>query len=293
MLCGGPPFLQLHSCPSIPSHKASPHRLHIFIFGAIGLFIFCVCSVTVYCFIKRRTTSTFVHHEYLFFNEEHERISYAELHKATGSFSPANLIGSGSSGKVYFGNLTFGENLATIAIKVLDLGQQGASRSFLAECNALRRIRHRKLVKVITVCSGFDHNGNEFKALVLEYICNGSLDDWLHPNKMTNSKIRRNLSLMQRLNIALDVAEALEYLHDHIDPRIVHCDIKPSNILLDDDLVGHVTDFGLAKIMSSEAGRKNHPETEGSSFAVKGTIGYVPPRSVIKLLLTHTNMLLF
>jgi len=109
---------------------------------------------------------------------------------------------------------------------------------------------------------------------------------------MTNSKIRRNLSLMQRLNIALDVAEALEYLHDHIDPRIVHCDIKPSNILLDDDLVGHVTDFGLAKILSSEAGI-NNPETEGSSFAVKGTIGYVPPRSVIKLLLTHTNMLLF
>jgi hypothetical protein len=111
--------------------------LHIFIFGAIGLFIFCVCSVTAYCFIKRRTTSTFVHREFLFFNEEHERISYAELHKATGSFSPANLIGSGSSGKVYIGNLTFGENLATVAIKVLDLGQQGASRSFLAECNAL------------------------------------------------------------------------------------------------------------------------------------------------------------
>jgi Leucine-rich repeat (LRR) protein len=106
MLCGGPPFLQLPSCPSIPSHKASAHRLHIFIFGAIGLFIFCVCSVTAYCFIKRRTTSTFVHREFLFFNEEHERISYAELHKATGSFSPANLIGSGSSGKVYFGNLT-------------------------------------------------------------------------------------------------------------------------------------------------------------------------------------------
>jgi serine/threonine protein kinase len=122
-----------------------------------------------------------------------------------------------------------------------------------------------------------DRNGDEFKALVLEYICNGSLDEWLHPDKMTNSMTRRSLSLMKRLDIALDVAEALEYLHGHIDPSIVHCDIKPSNILLDDDLVGHVTDFGLAKIMSSEAGKKNNPETEGSSFAVKGTIGYVPP----------------
>ena len=99
---------------------------------------------------------------------------------------------------------------------------------------------------------------------------------------------------MKRLNIALDVAEALEYLHDHIDPRIVHCDIKPSNILLDDDLVGHVTDFGLAKILSSEAGI-NNPETEGSSFAVKGTIGYVTPgqQVSIELLLTYMNMLLF
>jgi len=277
MLCGGPPFLQLPSCPSIHSHKASLHPLHIVIFGATGIFIFCVCSVIAYCFIKRRTAPTFFGPECLFFSEEHERISYAELHAATGSFSPANLIGSGSSGKVYIGNLTFGENLATVAIKVLDLGQQGASRSFLAECNALRRIRHRKLVKVITVCSGLDHNGDEFKALVLEYICNGGLDLWLHPDKMTNSMTKRSLSLMKRLDIAIDVAEALEYLHDHIHPSIVHCDIKPSNILLDDDLVGHVTDFGLAKIMSSGAGNKSHPGTGGSSFAVKGTIGYVPP----------------
>lgn len=277
MLCGGPPFSQLPSCPSIRSHKASVHRLHIFIFGAVGIFIFCVCSATAYCIIKRRITPTFVGRENLFFIEEYERISYAELLAATGSFSPANFIGSGSSGKVYIGKLTFGKKLATVAIKVLDLGQQGASRSFLAECNALKRIRHRKLVKVITVCSGLDRNGDEFKALVLEYICNGSLDEWLHPDKMTNSITRKCLSLMKRLHIALDVAEALGYLHDRIDPRIVHCDIKPSNILLDDDLVGHVTDFGLAKIMSSEAGNKNHPGTEGSSFAVKGTIGYVPP----------------
>nr|CAB3491957.1 unnamed protein product [Digitaria exilis] len=122
-----------------------------------------------------------------------------------------------------------------------------------------------------------DPNGDEFKALVLEYICNGNLDEWLHPNTMTDGMISRRLSLMRRLHIALDVAEALDYLHYHIDPPIVHCDIKPSNILLDDNFAAHVTDFGLAKIMQSEACKKNHPEIEGSSFAVNGTIGYVPP----------------
>ncbi|CAO2176392.1 unnamed protein product [Urochloa humidicola] len=277
MLCGGPPFLQLPSCHSIRSHKASQHQLHIIIFCAIGALIFCLCSVTTYCFINRRIAPTFVGPEYIFRNEQHERISYAQLHAATESFSAANLIGSASSGNVYIGTLIFDTKLTTVAIKVLDLGQQGANRSFLAECNARRRIRHRKLVKVITVCSGVDHNGDEFKALVLEYIGNGSLDKWLHPDKMTNSIISRKLSLMRRLHIAIDVAEALEYLHHHIDPPIVHCDIKPSNILLDDDLVAHVTDFGLAKIMKSEACKKDHSEIGSSSFAVNGTIGYVPP----------------
>uniref|UniRef100_A0A452ZGA9 Protein kinase domain-containing protein n=1 Tax=Aegilops tauschii subsp. strangulata TaxID=200361 RepID=A0A452ZGA9_AEGTS len=81
----------------------------------------------------------------------------------------------------------------------------------------------------------------QFKALVLEFIPNGSLDKWLHPS--TEGEFQTP-SLMQRLNIALDVAEALEYLHHHIDPPIVHCDVKPSNILLDDNMVAHLGDFG-------------------------------------------------
>ncbi|WVZ50911.1 hypothetical protein U9M48_002117 [Paspalum notatum var. saurae] len=102
---------------------------------------------------------------------------------------------------------------------------------------------------------------------------------------------RKRLSLIKRLHIALDVAEAFEYLHQNIDPPIVHCDIKPRNILLDDDynLVAHVRDFGLAKITQSEAFKKSHPEPESSSLAIKGTIGYVPP--VVSSLLLNTNCL--
>ena len=136
-----------------------------------------------------------------------------------------------------------------VAIKVLKLQQQRASKSFIAESRALRSIQHRNIVKIFTVCSSIDFSGNDFKALVLEYMPNGSLDGWLHPsaNELHPLKI---LNLIQRLNLAIDIACALEYLHNHCRPPIVHCDLKPSNILLDDDMVAHVSDFGLATIIS-------------------------------------------
>ncbi|XP_006659244.1 probable LRR receptor-like serine/threonine-protein kinase At3g47570 [Oryza brachyantha] len=271
MLCGGPPYLQFPSCSSKDSDQVSVHRLHVLIFCIVGTLIFTLCCITVYWFTTRRMKLSVTDNVNLFLNEMNERISYAELQAATQSFSPANLIGSGSFGNVYIGNLVIDQNIVPVAIKVLNLDQQGASRSFLMECDALRRIRHRKLVKVITVCSGLDQHGDEFKALVLEFICNGSLDEWLHANTTTLTTSNGRLSYMKRLHIALDVAEALEYLHHHIAPPIVHCDIKPSNILLDDDMVAHVTDFGLAKITNAE------PCTESSSFVIKGTIGYVAP----------------
>uniref|UniRef100_A0ACD5Y6T8 Uncharacterized protein n=1 Tax=Avena sativa TaxID=4498 RepID=A0ACD5Y6T8_AVESA len=276
MLCGGPPFLQLCSCPSIGSHQASQHRRRVILFCMLGTLIF-MCSITACYLVRTRTKPNNVDQEVGFHNDKYERISYAEIDAATESFSPANLIGSGSFGNVYTGTLNLDESLCTVAIKVLNLGKRGATRSFLRECEALRKIRHRNLVKVITVCSSLDRNGDEFKALVLEFICNGNLEEWLHPNTTTNRMTFRRVSLMERLCIALDVAEALEYLHHQIGPSIVHCDIKPCNILLDDDIVAHVTDFGLAKIMHTEECKRSAGGTENSSLMIKGTIGYVAP----------------
>jgi Leucine-rich repeat (LRR) protein len=277
MLCGGPPFLQLPSCPSIGSHQTSQYRRRVILFCMLGTLIFFIFSLTACYLMKTRIKSDSVYQEARFHNEKHERISYAEIDAATESFSAANLIGSGSSGNVYTGTLNIDDSLYIVAIKVLNLGIRGANRSFLRECEALRKIRHRNLVKVITVCSSFDHNGDEFKALILEFICNGNLEEWLHPNTTTNSMTFRSLSLMERLCIALDAAEALAYLHHQIEPSIVHCDIKPCNILLDDDIVAHVTDFGLAKIMHTEECKHSGGGTESSSLVIKGTIGYVAP----------------
>jgi len=101
------------------------------------------------------------------------KISYKTLYQATEGFSPSNLIGSGSFGSVYKGTLHQEEKV--VAIKVLNLQRKGASKSLMAECNALRNIRYRNLVKILTCCFSMDYNGNEFRALVFEYMTNQSL----------------------------------------------------------------------------------------------------------------------
>ncbi|XP_024028207.1 probable LRR receptor-like serine/threonine-protein kinase At3g47570 [Morus notabilis] len=179
------------------------------------------------------------------------------------------LIGIGSFSSVYKGILDQKEN--PIAVKVLNLQQKGADKSFIAECNALRSVRHRNLVKILTCCSSIDYNGNEFKALVFEYMSNGSLEKWFHPmNNDENHSTR--LNLLQRLNISMDVASAIHYLHDDCDQPIIHCDLKPSNVLLDNEMVAHVTDFGFARLISNTTSFLN---AQTSTTGMKGTIGYV------------------
>jgi serine/threonine protein kinase len=207
------------------------------------------------------------------------QVSFEELQKATNQFSPINLIGAGSFGSVYRGALSPGSQ--HVAIKVIDLHQHGAECSFLAECCVLRSIRHRNLVKVITSCSSADHQGNDFKALVYEFMPNRDLDKWLHHNLVTQDEAPRWwLTMSQRVNIVLDVAEALDYLHHHGQVPIVHCDLKPRNVLLDDDLVAHVGDFGLARFVRKTV--NNSTEESTTSAGIKGSVGYIPPGAVIK-----------
>ncbi|XP_059457764.1 probable LRR receptor-like serine/threonine-protein kinase At3g47570 [Corylus avellana] len=198
-------------------------------------------------------------------------VSYKELYQTTDGFSPTNLIGSGSFGSVYKGILA--QEKRMVAVKVLNLQQKGAFKSFMAECNALRNIRHRNLVKILTCCSSVDYNGNEFKALVYEFMANGNLDKWLHHDR-ENESPQRYLNLLQRLNIAIDVASSLHYLHDHCETPIIHCDLKPSNVLLDDDMIAKVSDFGLARILFAT---NDDSQNQTSTVGIKGTIGYAAP----------------
>jgi hypothetical protein len=276
-ICGGIPSLQLPPCTLEGSHvKKGARRVLIIcivagvtslllLLACCGIFLFSVRS-------RRRVPNAPPLHQYW-------QVSFEELQKATNQFSSSNLIGAGSFGSVYRGALSPGSQ--HVAIKVIDLRQHGAEHSFLAECCVLRSIRHRNLVKVITACSSVDHQGNDFKALVYEFMPNGDLDKWLHHNLVTQDEApRRGLTMSQRVNIALDVAEALDYLHHHGQVPIVHCDLKPRNVLLDDDLVAHVGDFGLARFVRKTL--NNSIEESTTSAGIKGSIGYIPPGAVIK-----------
>ncbi|KAE9613213.1 hypothetical protein Lal_00027541 [Lupinus albus] len=133
-------------------------------------------------------------------------------------------------------------------------------------------MRHRNLVKILTCCSSTDYKGQTFKALVFEYMANGSLERWLHP-EIENAQQSRTLNVAQRLSIITDVASAIHYLHYECEQPVVHCDLKPSNILLDDCLVAHVSDFGISRLLSSIGVSPKQTSTTG----IKGTIGYAPP----------------
>uniref|UniRef100_M4DCU7 non-specific serine/threonine protein kinase n=2 Tax=Brassica campestris TaxID=3711 RepID=M4DCU7_BRACM len=149
-------------------------------------------------------------------------------------------------------------------------------KSFVTECESLKDIRHRNLVKLLTACSSTDFQGNDFRALVYELMPNGSLDMWLHPEEVEEiRRPSRALTLFERLNIAVDVISVLEYLHVYCHEPIAHCDLKPSNVLLDKDLTGHVSDFGIARmLMKLDQGSLFNQQ---SSVGVRGTIGYAAP----------------
>ncbi|XP_022764257.1 probable LRR receptor-like serine/threonine-protein kinase At3g47570 [Durio zibethinus] len=270
-LCGGIPELHLSKCNLKKSIKRSKNSLKLklaVVFVILGVtLVFSFLLILWFRKKKEQPTATCAENSLL-------KLSYGSILKATDGFSSQTLVGSGSFGSVYKGILQ--ESGVVFAVKVLNLLNHRASRSFLAECEALKNIRHRNLVKVLTAISGLDYQGNGFKALVYEFMENGSLENWLHPSAVMNEQETiRNLNFSQRVNVAIDVAHALEYLHNNCETPIIHCDLKPSNILLDEEMVGHISDFGLAKILSAD--RLVHSSNQSSSLGLRGTIGYAPP----------------
>ncbi|PHT80800.1 hypothetical protein T459_13815 [Capsicum annuum] len=184
----------------------------------------------------------------------HQLISYHEIQRATNYFDGSNLLGVGSSGSVYKGTLSDG---TIVAVKVLDLENEEVCKRFDAESKVMRNVRHRNLVPVISTCFS-----DCIRAFVLQFMPNGSLENWLY-------KEESHLNLIQRISIMLDVAMAIEYLHHGHNSPIVHCDLKPANILLDEDMVAHVGDFGISKILAVSKSMA-HTET-------LGTLGYMAP----------------
>ncbi|KAK3430049.1 hypothetical protein EUGRSUZ_E01607, partial [Eucalyptus grandis] len=271
-LCGGMPILDLPNCSTSQGKRGSSTSRNVIIAvicGIVAALILLLLLMMFYWLRRKKNEASLETPSIRGF----QQVSYEDIVKATDGFNSSNLIGMGGFGSVYKGTLVDENKL--MAVKVFDLKQRRASKSFMAECEVLKSIRHRNLVKILTACSSVDFQGNEFKALVYEFMENGSLEEWLHLNLAPNGTPRHMLSFVQRLNIAFDIACAVDYLHHQCQIAVIHCDLKPSNILLDAKMNGHIGDFGLARIFPNGTG--DLPASQTSSIGLKGTIGYAPP----------------
>ncbi|XVE71788.1 hypothetical protein DITRI_Ditri10aG0180000 [Diplodiscus trichospermus] len=252
-LCGNQ-ISGIPPCSSSTTRKSRMRNLLKFILPAVVaviIFAALICTLRRHQQIKAQIPSS---EDTLLSGVEHRVILYQELRQATANFSVSNYLGEGSSGRVYKGILS---DQTIVAVNVLNLKHESALKSFDTECKVLSSVRHRNLVKVISVCSNA-----YLRALVLQYMPNGSLEKWLYSQDCC-------LNLLQRVNILFDVASAMEYLHHGQLEPIVHCDLKPSNILLDENLVAHVSDFGIEKILI-----KDNPEVQTKTL---GSLGYIAP----------------
>lgn len=259
-LCGAPRF-RVPPCPTSSNHRSKRKKLLLLVFPLLGAAVIIVFVILAFVWMRyRREGNVPVQADLLV---TRGRISYYDIVQATNDFSESNFIGSGSFGSVYKGILRDG---TTIAVKVFNLQVEGVFKSFETECEVFRNLRHRNLTKVISSCSNLD-----FKALVLEYMPNGSLEKWLYSHNYF-------LDILQRLSIMIDVAYALEYLHHGCSAPVIHCDLKPSNVLLDENMVAHVSDFGISKLLG-EGESDLHTKT-------LATFGYIAPGKSLILLVS-------
>ncbi|KAF8718344.1 hypothetical protein HU200_025323 [Digitaria exilis] len=181
----------------------------------------------------------------------------AELEVATGGFCPENVVGEGGYGTVYRGVLAGGE---VVAVKDLFDHKGQAEKEFKVEVEAIGKVRHKHLVGLIGYCA----EGPK-RMLLYEFVENGNLEQWLHGDVGPVSPLTWEI----RMKIAVGTAKGIAYLHEGLEPKVVHRDIKSSNILLDKRWNPKVSDFGMAKVLGP-----------GSSYVttrVMGTFGYVAP----------------
>ncbi|CAN6710198.1 unnamed protein product [Malus baccata var. baccata] len=181
-----------------------------------------------------------------------------EIKRATNSFSKDRLLGAGGYGEVYQGTLADG---TVVAVKIAKIGNTKGIDQVLNEVRILCQVNHKSLVHLLGCCVELEQ-----PILVYEYIENGTLLEHLQARKPGGWK---HLSWMQRLQIALDTAEGLAYLHFSAVPPIYHRDVKSSNILLDEKLNAKVSDFGLSRLA--------HTDLSHISTCAQGTLGYLDP----------------
>ncbi|KAK7308063.1 hypothetical protein VNO77_41654 [Canavalia gladiata] len=181
--------------------------------------------------------------------------TFQELHEATDGFG--RILGQGSSGKVYRGVLTIDDAQIGIAVKKLEKKIEKSESEFMTELKIIGRTHHRNLVRLLGFCIENSH-----RLLVYELMPNGALSTFLFGEG-------ERPQWGQRVEMALGIARGLLYLHEECETQIIHCDIKPQNVLLDANHTAKIADFGLSKLLKKDQSR--------TSTNLRGTIGYIAP----------------
>ncbi|XXG68656.1 hypothetical protein AAC387_Pa06g1694 [Persea americana] len=254
--------------PSVRPPATSTKNKKIGLIVGISVSIGVVGVLSIFVFIWRKRSkmrSNDEDEDFLGMDSRTNTFSYGELKTATEGFSPANKLGQGGFGPVYKGTIPDGR---IVAVKQLSAASQHGKNQFVAEIAIISAVQHRNLVKLYGCCIEGDQ-----RLLVYEYLENKSLDHALFGNNILH------LNWATRFDICLGTARGLAYLHEESRPRIVHRDVKASNILLDADLNPKISDFGLAKLYDDKV---THISTR-----VAGTIGYLAPEYAMRGHLTE------
>ncbi|KAH7521398.1 hypothetical protein FEM48_Zijuj07G0028800 [Ziziphus jujuba var. spinosa] len=191
-----------------------------------------------------------------------------ELKETTDNFGSKALIGEGSYGRVYYATLNNGK---AVAVKKLDVSSEPETNvEFLTQVSMVSRLKHENLVELLGYCV----EGN-LRVLAYEFATMGSLHDILHGRKgVQGAQPGPTLDWMQRVRIAVDAARGLEYLHEKVQPSIIHRDIRSSNVLLFEDFKAKIADFNLSNQAPDMAARLH-------STRVLGTFGYHAPEKPV------------
>uniref|UniRef100_A0A2N9FDW1 non-specific serine/threonine protein kinase n=1 Tax=Fagus sylvatica TaxID=28930 RepID=A0A2N9FDW1_FAGSY len=247
--------------PSTPGEKS---KLGLIVGIAVPVGVVTLILIFAVFYMKRKS----LHHdedELLGMGPRPNTFSYAELRSATEDFNPSNKLGEGGFGPVFKGTLSDGR---IVAVKQLSVASHQGKSQFVTEISTISAVQHRNLVKLYGCCIDGDR-----RLLVYEYLENRSLDQALF------GKSNLRLDWPTRFSVCLGTARGLAYLHEESRPRIVHRDVKASNILIDGELCPKISDFGLAKLYDDT---KTHISTR-----VAGTIGYLAPEYAMRGHLTE------
>ena len=254
-------FIKVYTpLPARSGRKIQKGILIISVFLVSLSFVMMAVSVTVfYCKKKMRchTRPERPRRNVEFLGEEValKSFTFKELKRITGEFKEE--IGRGSFGTVYRGKIAIGVNEREVAVKKLEKVLEEGDREFHNEVRAIARSHHKNLVQLLGYC----REGSN-RLLVYEYIVNGSLADVLF-------KQQSRPSWSERLGMARGIARGILYLHEECESQIIHCDIKPQNILIDHKGVAKISDFGLTKFLMQDQSK--------TDTGIRGTRGYVAP----------------